>query len=90
MATQGAPRRDALLAGMALLESIDLRAFVPRIAQRALIIAGQNDRVTPPGAARWLADAMPHATLLEIPRAGHAPMISHHTEVASALRGFLA
>jgi pimeloyl-[acyl-carrier protein] methyl ester esterase len=90
LATQGAPRRDALLAGMALLESVDLRALVPRISQRALIIAGQNDRVTPPGAARWLADAMPHATLLEIPRAGHAPMISHHTEVASALRGFLA
>lgn len=90
LASQGPPQRDALLADMGLLESIDLRAQVARVPQPALIIAGQNDRVTPPAAAHWLAGALPDASLIEIPRAGHAPMVSHHGEVAAAMRGFLA
>jgi len=90
LAAQGAPQRDALLAGMALLESVDLRALAARVTQPVLIVTGQHDRVTPPGAGRWLADVMPQARLLEIPRAGHAPMISHHIEVAAAIRGLLA
>jgi pimeloyl-[acyl-carrier protein] methyl ester esterase len=90
LAAQGAPQREALLAGMALLDSIDLRALAPRIAQPALVVAGRNDRVTPPGALRWLAQQLQHATLFEIPRAGHAPMVSHHAEVAARIRDFLA
>jgi pimeloyl-[acyl-carrier protein] methyl ester esterase len=90
LAAQGAPRREALLAGMALLDSTDLRALAARVTQSTLIITGQNDRVTPPGAARWLAAAMPDARLVEIPRAGHAPMISHHAEVAAEMRRFTA
>jgi pimeloyl-[acyl-carrier protein] methyl ester esterase len=90
LAAQGAPRREALLAGMALLNSVDLRALVPRIAQPALVVAGQNDRVTPPAAARWLGSSLANARVVEIARAGHAPMVSHHEEVAAAIRGFLA
>src|SRR5262249_51635837 len=74
LAAQGAPRREALLAGMALLDAVDLRALLPRIGQPTLIVAGRNDRVTPPGAAQWLATQLAHATLFEVPRAGHAPM----------------
>jgi len=90
LAAQGAPRRDALLVGMHLLETIDLRGTVPRIAQPVLLIAGQHDRVTPPAAARWLARELPDARLIEIPRGGHAPMASHHAEVAAAIDQFLA
>jgi pimeloyl-[acyl-carrier protein] methyl ester esterase len=90
LAAQGAPQRDALLAGMALLETIDQRALVPRVAQPTLVVAGRNDRVTPPGAAQWLAQALHDARLFEVPRAGHAPMVSHHVEVAEQVRGFLS
>lgn len=90
LAEQGAPHRDALLAGMALLDSIDLRPLVPRIAQPVLIVVGQNDRVTLPGATRWLAAALPDARFVEVPRAGHAPFVSHHEEVAAAVHSFLA
>jgi pimeloyl-[acyl-carrier protein] methyl ester esterase len=90
LTTQGEPQREALLAGMQLLETIDLRALAPGIEQPVLLVAGQHDRVTPPAAARWLAQAMPHATFVEIARAGHAPMVSHHAEVAAAIRQFLA
>lgn len=89
LASHGAPGREALLAGMSLLESVDLRELAPRIRQPTLVIAGQNDRVTPPAAARWLVQAMPDARLVEVPRAGHAPMVSHPVEVAEALRAFL-
>lgn len=90
LSAQGAPQPPALAAGLSLLGSVDLRAQVGRIQQPTLIIAGQHDRVTSPEAARWLAAAMPHARLVEVPRAGHAPLVSHHTQVAAAMREFLA
>jgi pimeloyl-[acyl-carrier protein] methyl ester esterase len=86
----GAPQPEGLRAGLALLGTVDLRAVVARITAPALLIAGANDRVTPPAAARWLAQAIPDAGLIEIPRAGHAPLVSHHAQVAAALRGLLA
>lgn len=90
LAEQGAPQPDALRSGLALLGKLDLRPRVPAIRQPALIVTGQNDRVTSPAAARWLAETLPAARLVEIPRAGHAPFVSHHEEVATAVREFLA
>lgn len=87
---QGAPQPAALASGLALLDSVDLRAEVGRIQQPTLLVTGQHDRVTSPEAARWLAATMPHARLVEVPRAGHAPLVSHHAEVADAIRDFLA
>lgn len=69
----------------------DLRAGVKQISQPALAIAGQNDRVTPPGATRWIADSLPDARFAEIPRAGHASFLSHTpTRCSRCLRPFLA
>jgi pimeloyl-[acyl-carrier protein] methyl ester esterase len=90
LAAQGAPQPQALAGGLDLLGSVDLRAAVGRIQQPTLLITGQHDRVTSPEAAHWLATAMPHARVVEIPRAGHAPLVSHHTEVAAVMREFLA
>ena len=90
LAAQGAPHPEALRHGLDLLNTLDLRHRVPAITQPVLILSGQNDRVTSPGAGRWLAQALPQAQLVEIPRAGHAPFISHHEEVAAAVRRFLA
>ena len=90
LAAQGAPQPQALASGLQLLESLDLRAQISRITQPTLIVTGQNDRVTSPDAARWLAATLAHARLVEIPRAGHAPLVSHHAEVAAAMREFLA
>lgn len=86
----GAPQPESLRAGLALLGTVDLRAAVAGISAPALLIAGANDRVTPPAAARWLAQTLPDAELIEVPRAGHAPLVSHHALVAAAVRQFLA
>ena len=89
LASQGAPHPEGMRNGLELLDQVDLRARVAQLAQRTLIICGQNDRVTSPDAARWLASALPDAELVEIARAGHAPFVSHHEEVAAAVRAFL-
>jgi pimeloyl-[acyl-carrier protein] methyl ester esterase len=54
------------------------------------VIAGQNDRITPPAATRWLADALPRGQYHEIARAGHAAFISHGPEFTALLGPFLA
>lgn len=89
LAAQGEPHREALLAGLQTLGEVDLRPAVSDVRQPALVISGLNDRVTLPAAGRWLAQALPGAKLLEIARTGHAPFISHHAEVAAAIRRFI-
>lgn len=90
LAAHGLPQMAALRAGLDLLDAVDLRTIVPGISQPALVVTGLNDRVTLPDASRWLAAQLPHARLLEMPRAGHAPFISHHAQVAAAIDAFLA
>lgn len=89
LAAQGEPRREALLSGLQSLGEVDLRSTVAAVHQPVLIVSGLNDRVTLPAAGRWLAQALPGAQLLEIARTGHAPFISHHAEVAAAIRQFI-
>ena len=86
----GAPHPHALRADLDLLATVDLRHRVAAIGQPTLLIAGQNDRVTPPGASRWIAEALPAARHAEIPRAGHASFLSHTDEFVGIVRPFLA
>ena len=90
LARHGAARPPALRAGLALLAQTDLRALAPALSVPTLLVAGASDRITPPGAARALAALLPDARLLELPRAGHAPFLSHEEAVAEAALRFLA
>ena len=85
----GLPREAALRAGLALLTGLDQRSRLSTILQPTLVLSGQHDRVTPPAAGRWLADALPTARHEHIARAGHAPLLSHVDEVVAATRDFL-
>jgi pimeloyl-[acyl-carrier protein] methyl ester esterase len=85
----GAPDPDALRADLDLLAALDLRDQVAAVTQPALVIAGQNDRITPPAATRWLAGALPRGRYHEIARAGHAAFISHLPEFTALLQPFL-
>lgn len=86
----GMPQPAALEAGLEILRTTDLRDSLSALSQPALVIAGEHDRVTPPGASRFLAGQLPGGQLLVIRRAGHAPFISHTQEFFSALETFLA
>lgn len=90
LAQHGAPQPPALRAGLALLAQTDLRALAPTLTVPTLLVVGASDRITPPGAAQALAALLPDARLLELPRAGHAPFLSHGAAVAEAALRFLA
>ncbi|MFO1400374.1 MAG: pimeloyl-ACP methyl ester esterase BioH [Steroidobacteraceae bacterium] len=90
LATHGAARPQALAAGLDWLAAGDLRQLAPALALPVLLVNGQNDRVTPPDAARAFAGLLPRARLVELRRAAHVPFLSHPAAVLAALQEFLA
>jgi len=85
LAERGTPSEASLQAGLALLHDADLRDEVPRIDRPACVVHGGRDALTPVGAGRWLAGALPFARFHEIPEAAHLPFVSHPEAVALAL-----
>lgn len=73
---------------LAVLAEQDQRPLLPAIGCPALVVHGTADRVTPVGAGRHLAAALPQGELLELDGVGHAPFWSRPAAVAAALRGF--
>ena len=86
---RGEPGRNALAAGLELLRVSDLRAELGRLRTPTLVIVGGYDRLTPPGAGKAMAERMPGARYALIPKAAHAPFISHAEEFTSVLTAFL-
>lgn len=41
-----------------------------------LVVTGQLDQITPPAYGEQLANELPQATLVEVPRAGHSPLLN--------------
>lgn len=85
----GKPRLEALRAGLAILRTADQRDRLERIAAPTLVIAGEYDRMTSPQAAGTIAAAIPGARFESIPRAGHAPFLSHPGEFCRLVLTFL-
>lgn len=83
------PTAQALEAGLAILRDADLRAELGDLQQPVLIMQGALDTLTPRAAGAWLAAQLPAATWVELPRAGHAPQLSHSDDVCKALAEFL-
>lgn len=86
---RGEPELRVLQEGIGLLERTDLRARLPQLAVPSVWIAGRRDRLVPPAAMAWSADACA-GRFVEIPHAGHAPFIGHADAVAAALRPLFA
>lgn len=86
----GSTHPDALGAGLEVLRRTDLRPRLAEIAAPALVIGGENDRMTPPGASRELAARLMRARFALIERAAHAPFISHRDVFLSEVEQFLA
>ena len=60
-----------------------------QIACPVLVVIGQQDMMTPPKAARALAQALPEAQVVDIEGSGHALMAEQSDGVLRALRSFL-
>jgi 3-oxoadipate enol-lactonase len=66
---------------------------MPRLGEihlPALVLVGEDDRLTPPKYSEFLARDIPGARLARIPRAGHYVTLEQPDEVNRALRAFLA
>ncbi|KRD01439.1 MULTISPECIES: bifunctional 3-oxoadipate enol-lactonase/4-carboxymuconolactone decarboxylase PcaDC [unclassified Streptomyces] len=71
------------------LAAFDLRERLPEIAVRTLLIAGRQDPATPPAHLREIADAVPDATLVELPGASHLAPAQCPEAVLTVLRAHL-
>jgi YbgC/YbaW family acyl-CoA thioester hydrolase len=54
-----------------------------------LVVVGEEDVLTPPDAARRMAQAIPHARLTTLAGAGHLPPVECPSETTTALQDFL-
>lgn len=77
--------RDAFVASV----SNDVRAFAPQIDVPTLLVAAQDDDITPIEAERRLATLFPDAELVEIADVGHLIHYETPVEAAGAIRRFL-
>jgi pimeloyl-[acyl-carrier protein] methyl ester esterase len=87
--SRGEPDMVALRAGLNILRDVDLRSELQDIKQTALVIAGERDKLTPPEASLYLAQAMPSARLVEVAGAAHAPFLSHPEFFVEQIKRFL-
>ncbi|CAL9364229.1 bifunctional 3-oxoadipate enol-lactonase/4-carboxymuconolactone decarboxylase PcaDC [Streptomyces sp. enrichment culture] len=71
------------------LAAFDLRDRLGSITVPTLLIAGRQDPATPPAHLRQIADAVPEATLVELPGASHLAPAERPEAVLTALRTHL-
>ncbi|MFF0448932.1 3-oxoadipate enol-lactonase [Streptomyces sp. NPDC004609] len=86
-ADQLAADPEAYAACCEILAGADLRSDLARITAPTLVVAGRDDRATPPAHARALADGIRDAQLLELPRAAHLANVERPKAVLDALLG---
>jgi pimeloyl-[acyl-carrier protein] methyl ester esterase len=80
---------SALACGLKILAESDLRPYLAQIRQPVHLIHGNDDALMPIDAARWLAAALPRASLTVFGQCGHAPLLSHPDDCAALVRAIL-
>lgn len=89
-AEQPKPRAaEALYRDLCACDGFDVGARLGEVRQPALVLVGEQDRLTPPKYASFLADRIPNSTLVVIAGAGHYVMHEAPDAVAGALRSWL-
>jgi pimeloyl-ACP methyl ester carboxylesterase len=73
--------------GIALSE-LELYDALPRLTIPTVVIAGENDRLTPPSHARRIAEQLPQLQrLIVLADTGHMAPLERHREVVDVLQG---
>src|SRR2546427_2541108 len=80
-----APPPEGYAATCEALAAMDLRDDLPRIAASTLVIAGGEDRATPPEHAEEIARRIPAAELVVIPDAAHLANIEQPDAVTARI-----
>jgi 3-oxoadipate enol-lactonase len=76
-------------ASLGMAERPDVTALLPGIATPALLIVGEDDGISTPEEMQTIADAMPNASLVTIPAAGHMSPLENPEAANAAIREFL-
>jgi pimeloyl-ACP methyl ester carboxylesterase len=86
-----APVQGVIGALEAMKQRPDSRPLLPALGRiPVLVLVGEEDLVTPPDAARAMADAIPGAELELIPEAGHLAPLEQPERVTERLQQFLS
>jgi pimeloyl-ACP methyl ester carboxylesterase len=70
-------------------DAFDQMDRVDKARLPALIVCGEEDKLTPPKYSAYLADRIPGASLCLVPGAGHMVMLEKPREVGEAVWNFL-
>ncbi len=71
------------------LLDMDLRHAEGHVRVPALVVVGDQDRLTPPAAARRMAASLPRGRLAVIEGAGHVAMLERHERFNATVESFL-
>ncbi|EIZ78884.1 hydrolase, alpha [Novosphingobium sp. Rr 2-17] len=74
----------------AIIGRIDSLPALADVTMPALVLVGAEDLLTPPYYAEEMAEAIPGATLVKVPRCGHMATMEQPEAVNHALRGWLS
>jgi len=83
-------RPEVTIGDYAACDSFDVMQQIGALRVPTLVVAGREDRLTPPRYAEFLARAVPGARLLVVERAGHYVHLEQPDLVNQAIREFLA
>jgi pimeloyl-ACP methyl ester carboxylesterase len=70
------------------LIDFDLSESLEAVSVPALIVVGDKDRLTPPAAARYMADKIPGSRLLILEDAGHCAFLEEHEVLDAEIAAF--
>jgi pimeloyl-ACP methyl ester carboxylesterase len=70
--------------------TFNLSAKLGSLDLPVLIVVGSHDKLTAPRHARRMASALPEASLVELPRCGHMPMLERRHEFSRLVDEFTA
>lgn len=89
-AGQLAPTAPGILhRDLAACNAFDMMSELGHIAQPTLVITGEEDRLTPPKYAHYLAEHLDNARLVLLPNVGHYAHIEAPEAIADAIRAWL-
>lgn len=70
-------------------DRFDVMADLPRIGCRALVVAAENDRLTPPKYSEYLTNHLPDARMVLLPEAGHMMALEQPERFRDAVLSFM-
>ncbi|WLQ35284.1 alpha/beta hydrolase [Streptomyces castrisilvae] len=89
LGSQGDPESVALFAAEGAFDPAATRRTLAKLAVPVLLLAGEYDLNSPPGAVAEFAALFPDAALVMQPGAGHYPWVDDAETFAAAVSGFL-